>query len=79
MAKSPMFPQRVRVVNAGLAFTRLTDDEAILHTDLGQVRVPLAWWLKHRKDPSFILVVSAVEAAPQHVGATLAGEERTDG
>jgi hypothetical protein len=79
MAKNPIFPQRVKVVNAGLSFTRLTDDEAILNTDLGQVRVPLAWWLAHRKDPAFVLVVTAVEALPQHVGATLAREERKDG
>ena len=75
MAKAPMFPQRVRVVNA-LKFTRLIEDVAVLHTDLGEIRVPLAWWLAHKAEPSFFIVITGVEAAPQPEGAKLAEEKK---
>jgi hypothetical protein len=75
MAKAPMFPQRVRVVNS-LKFTRLVEDVAVLHTHLGEIRVPLAWWLAHKDDPSLIVVITAVEAEPRHEGAKLAEETK---
>ncbi len=73
MPKLPakLFPQRIEVCNR-LLCTRITEDQAVLATDLGQLRVPLAWWRDHRHDPAIVLVVVAVEAVPRHEGAMLA-------
>jgi hypothetical protein len=48
---------------------------AEVHTEFGVLRLPLAWWRAHQGDASYILVVTAVEAAPQRVAAQLAEEE----
>jgi hypothetical protein len=76
MAKpAPLFPQRIEACNT-LRCTRIVDDVAVLATGLGTLRVPLSWWRAHQHQPSLILVVSGIDTAPQHIGATAAKEKK---